>query len=227
MMKLCGLQFPIGREKTHALVAGVLYGYDGVYHLGEEQDLSKIIAEAESSLESYNNHTWLTQVVFRMSQVDHDGHNYDKGLVGGVPEYIVQGAAVRDRLASQSHFQQDFNKFIELLHIDYQDGDVVGTADYLSIFANFLGWSEEGPPIAGLSDALITLSQAAKFNRDRGVRKAELVHNTLNDLVVDIWPRTIFLGIPRGPNEQHSYKGPLDYETIARDVIERTHSTLS
>ena len=223
-MKLYGLQFPIGKEKTHRLVAGVLSGYDGIYHLGQEQDLNEIIVKGSSSLEEYNDIS-LTSVASYISLIDHDNLNCDSAV--NVPKYIPQRARGINRLMNQGQFQQDFNVFIETLHNCYQRGYHAVASVHLRRFAEFLGWDKEGPPIKGLDEALAWLWQAAEFNRDRGVKKAGPIYDNLDVLVTSTLPYTIFFGIPWGPNKQQTYREPLDYETIARDIMEMGAPTRS
>tara|TARA_Y100000310_G_scaffold275909_1_gene292696 strand:+ start:8813 stop:9478 length:666 start_codon:yes stop_codon:yes gene_type:complete len=214
-MKLYGLQFPIGKEKTHKLVAGVLNGYDGIYHLGQEQDLKGIIAEGTSTLEEYN-HIFLSGVIFRISLVKHD--NPDS--LEGIPEEVSWRVRMIKKLNSQGQYEIDFNRFIETLHNCYEHGYPEDAAVHLKGFAEFLGWDKEGPPIKGLDDALQELLRAAELYKNRSIEKAEPIYDNLNDLIVSTWPRTIYFGIPWGPNKHQTYKEPLDYEAIARDIME-------
>ena len=213
---LKGLQFPIGKEKVHRLVAGVLLGYDGLYHLCKENDFSGMTIESDS-VEACNN-IWLQQVIFGISQAEYNHHNYDSLPI---PRIAAATAGLIERCENQNQFQENFNRFIETLHNCYQEGDATETAAYLRRFEEFLEWSKKGVPVKEVGDAINTILFAVEVHKECGIENACSVYEATTNLIINTLPHTIFLGMPWVPNEKQIYKGSLDYEVIAKDIIEK------
>ncbi len=239
---------PMTQRQTEGLISGALNGYENFIKLqggssseqagnglfegsSEVQTVVKNAATLGNLLEAMAGLTLMSEFnrcVYAASSFTED--------LEGMPnrvwaDYDEQSQRFKDdvdkEITKQWNVVLNFNTALSGLKDSYQTGNVLEVAEALETLSEAGNWGSK-VPVGRIYGAVESMEQLALFDHYEGINGALNLRMELSDVLDRSRVKSVLLGHPNNPlltgrkhspNEGMVYRGPLDHEVMARELL--------